>query len=68
MNPHTMDGKMFYPPSCMRKTNSHHPREWEERPLRHGEESKRGRGSGLPARQLLPQLTKKEITKGGGDT
>ena len=52
----------------MRKTNNHDSREWAEQSLRRGEESKRGRGSGLLANQSLPQLTKKEITKGGGHT
>ena len=50
--------KNILSPSCMRKTNNHDPREWEEWSLRHGEESKCGRGSGLLASQLLPQLTK----------
>ena len=40
--PNTMDGKTFYPPSCMRKTNSHDLREWKKWSLRRGEESKHG--------------------------
>ena len=52
----------------MRKTNSYDPREWEEWSVRRGEESKHGHGNGLLASQSLPQLTTKEISKGGGDT